>query len=97
MGTGSCTKSPAWEERRGHGREERGGGVTGRRSRGVTGGRSRGVTGGWSTVGGSRAGGTGGILYYSEYMVFISHLICKNFLALCDCMTLNKSFNLFEP
>lgn len=61
MGTGSCTKSPAWEERRGHGREERGGGVTGRRSRGVTGGRSRGVTGGWSTVGGSRAGGTGGI------------------------------------
>ena len=26
MGTGSCTKSPAWEERGGHGREEHGGG-----------------------------------------------------------------------
>ena len=25
MGTGSCTKSPAWEERGGHGREEQGG------------------------------------------------------------------------
>ena len=25
-------------------------------------------------------------LYYSEYTVFISHLICKNFLALCDCI-----------
>ena len=51
MGTGSCTKSPAWEERGGHGREEHGGGGHGQEEQGGHGREKQGDHG-WEERGG---------------------------------------------